>query len=217
LARSSYDPRTYGSRTNTPKRLTLPTCVPPPPPRRHAQATKKLRNAGISSGTGQMCPSGRGATTRQPTSSGMHGSSERGSRIGDQTGHTLGHTQGCMDHQRGDPGLVTRPVTLRPTSNTGACVASSSTPTGSRPHRSSCVHVHPPWVAAVGLDACTLHLRCRHRLRPILEMPPWPPPPHPRLLTRRFSTPPTPISSSTQAASIRSSQRAAKGEGEGER
>jgi len=157
---------------------------------------------------------------KQPRNSEMQGSARGlakcaplagGQRPGNQ------QAQGCMDHQRGDPGLVTRPVTLRPTSNTGACVASSSTPTGSRPHRSSCVHVHPPWVAAVGLDACTLHLRCRHRLRPILEMPPWPPPPHPRLLTRRFSTPPTPISSSTQAASIRSSQRAAKGEGEGER
>ena len=139
MARSSYDPR-----MNTPKRLTLPTCGLHD---HNHDMRKHIQNAGISSGTGQMYPSGRGATTRQPTSSGMHGSSE-GRDPGLVTRPvTHGHTQGCMDHQGRDPGLVTRPVTHGPTSNTGACVASSSTPTGSQPHPR--VHVHLPWVAAV--------------------------------------------------------------------
>jgi len=131
---------------------------------------------------------------KQPRNSEMQGSARGlakcaplagGQRPGNQ------QAQGCMDHQRGDPGLVTRPVTLRPTSNTGACVASSSTPTGSRPHRSSCVHVHPPWVAAVGLDACTSAAatasapssRCHPGLRLLtLDSSPAASPPHPPLL-----------------------------------
>ena len=165
---------------------------------------KHIQNAGISSGTGQMYPSGRGATTRQPTSSGMHGSSE-GRDPGLVTRPvTHGHTQGCMDHQGRDPGLVTRPVTHGPTSNTGACVASSSTPTGSQPHPR--VHVHLPWVAAVlqgdmwSTSAATTSAPFSRCILETLEMHPRDASSrcsrpslrllNPRLLTRRFSTPP---------------------------